>query len=186
MATTKDPEKTIDLPPYGSRNPDPITDTPGSHPIETGVGAALAGAASGAAVGMVAGPVGTAIGAALGAVAGGYAGKGIGELIDPTTEDNWLRETFGQKKYAKAGDTYDSYVGAYRYAGEAERRHGTRPFEDAETDLRTEWEKNHEKTTGLPWTHARDAVRDAYTRTQVLREERLRMGNTIASRANRS
>lgn len=41
--TAKDPEKAIDLPPYGSRNPDPITDTPGSHPIETGIGAVLAG-----------------------------------------------------------------------------------------------------------------------------------------------
>ena len=40
----KDPEKTVDLPPYGPRNPDPITDAPGSHPIETGVGAVLEGA----------------------------------------------------------------------------------------------------------------------------------------------
>ena len=65
---------------------DPITDAPGAHPIETGIGAAVGGAASGMAVGAVAGPVATAIGAAVGAVAGGYAGKGIGELIDPTTK----------------------------------------------------------------------------------------------------
>jgi hypothetical protein len=36
------------------------------------------------------------LGAAAGAVAGGPAGNGVGELIDPTTEDNWLRGTFGQ------------------------------------------------------------------------------------------
>src|SRR3982750_2917322 len=122
MATEKkkDPEKTADLPPKGDRNPDPITDAPGAHPIETGVGAALGGAASGMAVGAVAGPVGAAIGAAVGAVAGGYAGKGVGELIDPTTEDNWLRESFPSRPYVKKGETFDSYETAYRYGGEAE------------------------------------------------------------------
>ena len=82
MARSKDPLKFVDVPPTGSRNPDPITNAPGSHPIETGIGAAVGGAVSGAAVGSVAGPVGTAIGAAAGAIAGGYAGKGIGELIE--------------------------------------------------------------------------------------------------------
>jgi hypothetical protein len=51
-------QKKADLPPKGSRNPDPITDQPGSHPIETGIGAAVAGAASGLAAVAVAGPVG--------------------------------------------------------------------------------------------------------------------------------
>jgi len=60
MASSKDPRKSVDVPPTGSRNPDPITDAPGSHPIETGIGAAVGGAATGAAVGTVAGPVGTA------------------------------------------------------------------------------------------------------------------------------
>src|SRR5690349_9793555 len=105
MAAKKNPEKSADLPPKGRRNPDPITDQPGSHPIETGIGAAVAGAASGLAVGSVAGPVGAAIGAAAGAVAGGLAGKGVGELIDPTTEDNWLRDNFGSRPYVKKGET---------------------------------------------------------------------------------
>ena len=87
-------EKKVDLPPKGNRNPDPITHAPGSHPIETGIGAAAVGAAGGMAVGAFTGPVGAAIGAAVGAVAGGYAGKGVGEMIDPTTEDNWLRDNF--------------------------------------------------------------------------------------------
>src|SRR5581483_11714781 len=55
----RDPRKTVDLPPYGPRNPDPVTDAPGSHPIETGIGAAIGGAASGLAVGtLTAGPIG--------------------------------------------------------------------------------------------------------------------------------
>ena len=62
MTTKLYPEKSADLPPKGASNPDPITGAPGSHPIETGVGAAVGGAATGMAVGAVAGPVGTAIG----------------------------------------------------------------------------------------------------------------------------
>lgn len=70
----------------GLANRDPITGTPGSHPVGTGVGALAGGAATGAAVGTVAGPVGTAIGAAVGAVAGGLAGKGVAEEMDPTVD----------------------------------------------------------------------------------------------------
>ena len=58
MATRISPEKKVDLPPQGDRNADPITNAPGSHPIETGIGAAAAGAVTGMAVGAVTGPVG--------------------------------------------------------------------------------------------------------------------------------
>jgi uncharacterized protein YcfJ len=97
MAAKINREKKADLPPTGTRNADPITNEPGSHPIETGIGAAAIGAMSGMAVGAVAGPTGAAVGAAVGAVAGGYAGNAVGEIIDPTTEDNWLRENFNSR-----------------------------------------------------------------------------------------
>jgi phage tail tape-measure protein len=70
-------------------NRDPITGTPGAHPVGVGLGAAAGGMATGAAVGTVAGPVGTAVGAAVGAIAGGLAGKGIAEKIDPTVEETY-------------------------------------------------------------------------------------------------
>src|SRR5688572_26056720 len=66
-------------------NRDPITGTPGAHPVGTGVGAAGGGAA-GAAIGMAAGPVGAAVGATVGAIAGGLAGKGAAEAVNPTVE----------------------------------------------------------------------------------------------------
>src|ERR1700727_1098237 len=115
MATKMNPEKKVDLPPTGNRNADPITNAPGSHPIETGIGAAAAGAATGMAVGAFTGPVGAAIGAAVGAVAGGDAGKGVGEMIDPTIEDNWLRDNFNSRPYVQEGDTFEKYQPAYRY-----------------------------------------------------------------------
>jgi len=174
---TKDPEKTVDLPPHGSRNPDPITDQPGSHPIETGVGAAVGGAATGAALGLaVSGPLapaGVVVGAIAGAVAGGLAGKGIGELIDPTTEDNWLREYFASdatRKTVRTGDTEETYRPAYRYGLTAGRTHAGRTFEQAEPELRAGWEKEH-AVPGMTWDYARGAVRDAFDRTTRLHEQ---------------
>ena len=43
------------------RNPDPITNAPGAHPVGVGIGAAAGGAATGAVAGAVAGPVGAAV-----------------------------------------------------------------------------------------------------------------------------
>ena len=177
MATKKDPEKSVNLPPTGSRNADPISDQPGSHPIETGIGAAVAGAASGMAVGTVAGPVGTAVGAALGAIAGGLAGKGIGEMIDPTTEDNWLRENFSSRPYVQKGESFDTYHDAYRYGGEAESRYQGRSFDEVENDLKCDWGASKAKA-GMAWDRARGAVKDAFDRTIQLREERLNVNKT--------
>lgn len=55
-------------------NRDPITGTPGAHPLGTGAGAVFGGL-SGAALGTAAGPIGAVIGAAAGAVMGGLVGK---------------------------------------------------------------------------------------------------------------
>src|SRR5205823_8844606 len=129
--------------PYGPRNPDPITHSPGSHPIETGVGAAIGGAASGMAVGaLTSGPVGAVIGAiAGGAIAGGYAGKGVGELIDPTTEDNWIREYYdSDTSAAKSGRTREDYRPAYRYGLASRDLYTGRSFDAAESGMRTGWD----------------------------------------------
>lgn len=171
MAKLNDPEKSVDLPPKGSRNADPITDTPGSHPIETGIGAALAGAATGIAVGAVAGPIGAAIGAAAGAIAGGYAGKGVGELIDPTTEDNWLRDNFASRPYVKEGESYETYVPDYRYGATAESRYTGQSFDEVEPELRLEYDRSAAAKL-RKWEHVRPAISDAYNRSSELRRDR--------------
>jgi len=171
MADKINPEKKVDLPPTGRRNPDPITDAPGSHPIETGVGAAAVGAASGMAAGAVAGPAAAAIGAAVGAIAGGYAGKGVGEMIDPTTEDSWLRDNFASRPYVQKGDTFEKYQPAYRYGGEAEARYGTDEFDNIEGELENGWHNRKEKAV-MPWQQVRGAVKDSYERTAQIRRAR--------------
>ena len=142
----RDPKKSVDLPPYGPRNPDPLTNAPGSHPIETGIGAAIGGVASGLAVGAVGGPIGAAIGAMVGgAVAGGLAGKGVGELIDPTTEDNWIRDYLRERKGEAEYDAElePMLTEAYRYGVRAEARFPTLTYAECAPMLKPEWEAKH-------------------------------------------
>ena len=163
-------EKKIDLPPRGNRNADPITNEPGAHPIEAGIGAAVAGAAGGVAVGSVAGPVAAAVGAVVGAVAGGYAGKGLGEMIDPTTEDNWLRDQFELRPYVKEDENFETYVPAYRYGAVAEAKYGDAGIDLMDERLQREWEAS--KDSDMPWAQAKAAVHDAYERTVQIRRGR--------------
>src|SRR5688572_26404273 len=143
-----------------SRNPDPITGAPGSHPAGTGIGAALGGTASGAAVGTVAGPVGTAVGAAVGAVVGGLAGKGIAEKIDPTREDAYWRENHSRQVFAK-NRPYDDYAPAYRvgYEGYGEYGVAGKTFEESEAELRRRYEAQKAK---VAWQDARLASQAAW------------------------
>jgi uncharacterized protein (TIGR02271 family) len=177
-STKKDTEKKVDLPPKGPRNADPLTDAPGAHPIETGVGAGVGGAAAGLAIGAVGGPVGAVIGGIVGgAVAGGLAGKGVGELIDPTTEDEWLHEYFGSRANRRTDEKPESYRPAYHYGLQSAERHAGRRFEDVEPELRTGWDAARGNCP-MGWDDARDAVRHAFDRTVQLREEKLQVTKT--------
>lgn len=156
-----------------SRNEDPITGEPGSHPVGVGVGTA-AGAASGAALGSIGGPVGTVVGGAVGGIAGGLAGKGAAEAVNPTDEDAYWRDNFTSRSYADKGVGYEAYQPAYRLGVEASQRHSGRQFEEVEADLGREWEQSRGTST-LDWNKARHAAKDAFDRTIQLREERLRV-----------
>jgi hypothetical protein len=129
-----------------SRNPDPITGAPGSHPIGTGLGAAAGGAATGAAVGTVAGPVGTAV--------------GVAEKINPTAEDAYWRENHERQSYAK-GRPYDDFQPAYQvgYQGFAEYGGSGRGFTEYEAELRRRYETNQPR---LGWDEARPASEAAW------------------------
>lgn len=144
-------------------NRDPITGSPGAHPVGTGVGAALGGAAAGAAAGTVVGPVGTVIGAAVGAIAGGLAGKGVAEMIDPTAEDAYWRENYKGRPYADAGASYDEYGPAYRYGVDSFGQYPGRSFESVEPDLSRDWDSRR-GSSSLNWDVAKHPTRDAWNR----------------------
>ena len=143
-------------------NRDPITGEPGAHPIGTGAGAA-GGAAAGATVGAIGGPVGAVVGGAIGAVAGGLAGKGAAEKVNPTVEDNYWRDNYSSRPYARADQSYDYYQPAYRYGWESRGQYAGRRYEDVETDLERGWDKA-KGTSKLAWNDAKLAVRDAWHR----------------------
>jgi len=148
-------------------NRDPITGTPGSHPIGTGIGAAAGGVAgavgAGALAGSLGGPVGTAIGAVVGAVAGGLAGKGVAEAIDPTAEEGYWRETYSSRPYVQKGSSFDDYGPAYRYGVESYGRSNGRTFDESESDMKRGWDRA-KGNSNLSWDRARDASRDSWQR----------------------
>lgn len=143
-------------------NRDPISGTPGAHPVGTGVGAAGGGLA-GAAIGAVAGPVGAAVGMVAGAIAGGAAGKGVAEKIDPTVEDAYWKTNYSKQSYVAKNSKYDIYQPAYRVGYEGRGRYPGKKFDEVEASLRRDYENsNHDK--GLGWDQAKGATRDAWNR----------------------
>lgn len=144
-------------------NRDPISGAPGSHPVGTGLGAAAGGVAAGAAAGSVAGPIGTAVGAAIGAVAGGLAGKGIAEMIDPTVEEAYWRETYSSRPYVTSGASFDDYGPAYMYGVDNYARYPGRSFDEVEPELAREWQRAKGKSS-LTWENAKHATRDSWQR----------------------
>ncbi len=152
-------DKTADK--VGTPNRDPISGSPGAHPVGVGVGAAAGGMAAGAAVGTVAGPLGTAVGAAVGAIVGGLAGKGVAESIDPTVEDAYWRENYASRDYVARGRSFDDYGPAYRYSVNKYDR--DRSFEDVEPELAEGW-MGARGTSSLGWGEASPAARDAWER----------------------
>ena len=143
-------------------NRDPITGTPGAHPVGTGVGA-TGGGAAGAALGAIAGPVGAAVGLVAGAIAGGLAGKGVAEKIDPTVEDAYWRSNYSKQSYADRNTPYESFQPAYRTGYLGRSRYPGKKYEEVEADLQRDYEKSKGNAT-LTWDKARHATRDAWHR----------------------
>lgn len=144
-------------------NRDPLTGTPGAHPLGVGAGA-VGGGVAGATLGTIGGPVGTVVGGTVGAVAGGLAGKGVAEAVNPTKENAYWKENFKARPYI-SGEPFDTYQPAYRFGWESYGRSSGRKFEASESDLRRDWEKTPH-AVNLTWEKAKHAVRDAWHRVE--------------------
>ncbi|MEP7155420.1 MAG: hypothetical protein ABI905_06580 [Betaproteobacteria bacterium] len=144
-------------------NRDPLTGTPGAHPLGTGAGAASAGLA-GAALGMVVGgPVGSVIGAAVGAVAGGLTGKGLAETVNPTAEEIYWRETYLREPFYAEGKAYEYYAPGFRAGWEGRVRFDGRTFAEAEGDLAADYILTKSEIDA-PWSEVRLAAEAAWNR----------------------
>ena len=161
MATHTIPEKKIDLPPTGSRNPDPITDASGRIPSRLASEPPWSGPPAGWPSARSRDRSPPLSERPSGAVAGGYAGKGVGELIDPTTEDDWLRDHFKSRPYVEEGDDFDDFHPAYRYGALAESKFGDAGINLMDQQLQSDWEASQE--SDMPWTKARAPSRTLTT-----------------------
>ncbi|MCC6512115.1 MAG: hypothetical protein IT423_23665 [Pirellulaceae bacterium] len=150
----------------GNRNPDAITGTPGSHPVGSGLGAAAGGAIAGIGLGAAAGPIGAAVGAVVGAVAGGLAGKSVAEAVDPTVEDAYWRDEYPRRDYYQPGVDYETIRPAYQYGWQSKALYGDRSWEEAEADMRREWEFRRVDRMHGSWEDAQRPIRDAWERAQ--------------------
>ena len=160
-------KRVTEAPRTADANRDPITGTPGAHPVGTGVGAAGGGAAGAAIGAAVGGPVGAAVGLTAGAVAGGLAGKGAAEAVNPTLEDTYWRDNYTAQPWVETTYTYEDYQPAFRsgYEGYARYRGTGKRYEDVEPELRRSWESTRGRSR-LDWERAKAASRAAWDRVE--------------------
>lgn len=144
-------------------NRDPISEAPGSHPVGVGVGG-VGGAAAGATVGALFGPIGMLVGGAAGTLAGAAAGKGVAERIDPTGEAEYWRGEYQNRSYVDGQYSYEDYEPAYAYGDTVRAQHAGSWDDSLESDVREGWE-NAKAKSRLTWEQAKDAVRDAFDRS---------------------
>lgn len=148
-------------------NRDPISGTPGAHPVGVGIGGTAGGVAAGALAGTVFGPLGTLIGAAVGVVAGAAAGKGVAERIDPTGEAEYWREEYRNRDYVKSDYDYErDYAAAYGLGLQAREQYPTRSWEENEPELSRDWGTRRGESR-LEWEDARLAARDSWQRADA-------------------
>jgi hypothetical protein len=145
-------------------NRDPITGSPGSHPVGTGIGT-TGGAVAGAAIGAVGGPVGAVVGGVVGAIVGAAAGHGAGEVVNPTAEETYWRGAFINEPYYEKSYNYDDYAPAYRTGYLHRNDSAGRTWDQAEPELKSDWERNKHGSR-LRWEQARSASRAAWDRAE--------------------
>ena len=144
-------------------NRDPISGTPGAHPLGTGAGAASGAVAGGVAGLAVGGPVGGIVGIAVGAVAGGLAGKGAAELVNPTAEELFWKETYVREPFYVAGRSFEYYAPGFRAGWEGRVRHDGRSFDEAEPALKANYNLSKSELDPL-WQEVRPAAHAAWNR----------------------
>ncbi len=147
------------------KEPGPLTEQVGTHPLGTAAGA-LAGAAAGALSGLAAGPVGSLVGAVGGAALGGAAGASTGGArpLDTSAIDAYWRDNFAGRPYVPAGARYDDYEPAYRYGTQSYlATDHAQAWEEVEDELSAGWPSARGESR-LDWNDTRHAVRDAWQR----------------------
>jgi uncharacterized protein (TIGR02271 family) len=81
-----------------------------------------------------------------------------------SSNDDYFRKHW-QSKYGSSGGTYDDYAPAYSYGSQmaSSEKYRGRPWNDVESDLRTDWESRN-KDGRSTWEKMKDAIRSGWER----------------------
>jgi hypothetical protein len=78
--------------------------------------------------------------------------------------DSHWRENYGSRPYVKEGSRYEDYQAAYQVGHEGCDRYPNQSFDEAESQLRQDYESLCAKhtTSAMSWDLAKPAVQDAW------------------------
>ena len=93
-------------------------------------------------------------------------------VADSNAEEEYWREHYATRTYARDDRPFLEYKPAYRYGADAHTRHPDRSFDEVESDLRQDWDR-FKGTSSLTWDEARHAARDAWQRVKDAAERAL-------------
>ncbi len=85
------------------------------------------------------------------------------DKTDNTKDDGYWRDNHSAQPYASSEHTYEHYEPAYRTGKQSFEKYRGRNFDDVEDDVAREYEVNV-ADGGLPWDHARHAVRAVWAK----------------------
>jgi len=98
-----------------------------------------------------------------GTASGTSATTGAAGVRDWSTEEQYWRDTFASRPYARADRGFDYYRPGYRYGFESAQQFRGKQWNEVESDLRGGWDR-YEHRGQSTWENVKDAVRDAWDR----------------------
>jgi hypothetical protein len=82
---------------------------------------------------------------------------------DWSTEESYWRENYQNRPYADENRQFDDYKPGYKYGYESADRMGSKPWHEAEPELRRGWDEYEERNQST-WDEIKDSVKDAWDR----------------------
>ncbi|AFY75468.1 hypothetical protein Syn7502_03644 (plasmid) [Synechococcus sp. PCC 7502] len=78
-------------------------------------------------------------------------------------DDNYWRQKYGTHPHHDKSICYEDYQSAYQSGHEGYDRYSGKSFDEAETELKSDYEKLAQKSgIRVPWEQAKDAAREAW------------------------
>ena len=93
-------------------------------------------------------------------------------VVDTNAEEAYWRDNYATRPYAREDHPFIEYKPAYRFGADAHTRYPGRSFDEAESELRNDWDR-FKGTSSLTWDEARHAARDAWHRVKDFMERAL-------------